>query len=474
MLPPDHPQRRTLADEVHARPPEPLGTPSRASYIALLVEPHDRARELAHIVALCERHAVEPPDGQATQFSVQIGPVRLKWERHGEFSAITLFAPGPSGRPFSEPVVALLPADWVAALPGVALVAAHAEVIAAGDGSPDAEALSGHFAGNIVVGAEVGEGAGLAFTDFRVHADGFSRVLLCNRSFTTRQAGRMLQRLFEIEAYRMMALLALPVARRLSPRCLEIERSLATLTARIAADAGDDEALLQELTRLAAELESELTASQFRFGACRAYHALVTTRIAELRERRLAGIQTIDEFMARRLNPAVATCETVSRRLHGLSERVAQVSGLLSTRVDIKRERQNQALLASMDRRAKQQLRLQQTVEGLSLAAIVYYVVGLLGYAAKAGKAGGLAIEPDLLIGAAIPIVAAAVFLMLRRTRRRLHNAESESASPVCVGRDCPRPEHHGAAQQSGFEDGRRPQALSAASAQTLTARTTW
>ena len=125
--------------------------------------------------------------------------------------------------------------------------------------------------------------------------------------------------------------------------------------------------------------------------------------------------------MARRLTPAVATCDTASRRLHRLSERVAQASALLSTRVDIARERQNQALLASMDRRAKLQLRLQQTVEGLSAAAIVYYVVGVLGYLAKAAKAGGLPLQPDLLVGLAVPVVAVFVILALRRARHRLH-----------------------------------------------------
>ncbi len=426
MLPPDHQQRLALADEVHARPPEPLETPSRATYIALLVAPEDRERELAHIAALCERFAAPPPHGGVTQFGAQFGPVRFKWERHGEFSSFTLFTPGLSQRPFSEPAVALLPAGWLAGLPGTTLVAAHAKLVAASVAPSDAAALAGHFGGNIVVGAQIGDGAGMAYTDFRIHPDGFARFLVCDHGFTPRQAGRMLQRLFEIEAYRMMALLALPVARGQAPRTLEIERALSTLTGKIAAEGGDDEALLQELTRLAARIEGELTGSQFRFGACRAYHALVLTRIGELRERRLPGIQTIDEFMARRLNPAVETCATMARRLHDLSERVAQISALLSTRVDIKRERQNQSLLASMDRRAKLQLRLQQTVEGLSLAAIVYYVIGLVGYAAKAGKAGGLAIDPDLLMGLAIPVVALAVLLMLRRARRHLHGGDTE------------------------------------------------
>lgn len=105
---------------------------------------------------------------------------------------------------------------------------------------------------------------------------------------------------------------------------------------------------------------------------------------------------------------------------------MAQISALLSTRVDIKRERQNQDLLASMDRRARLQLRLQQTVEGLSLAAIVYYVVGLVAYVAKAGKSAGLPIEADLLVGLALPVVALTVLLVLRRARRRLHRAEPD------------------------------------------------
>lgn len=425
MLPPDHTQRRDLADEVHARPPEPLITPSRATYVAVLVDSADRPAEYEKIAALCKQYGAVPPAHGATQFSTQLEAVRFKWERHGEFSAFTLLTPGLSTRPFSEPVAALMPAGWLASLPGTTIVAAHAKLISTPAAPPEPDVLADYFNGELVVGAMVGEGAGWAFTDFRIHSDGFARFLLCDRSFTPRQAGRMMQRLFEIEAYRMMALLALPIARRLAPRTLEIEQALSALTHRIAADGGDDETLLQTLTNLAAEIERELTSSQFRFGACRAYHELVTTRIEELREQRLAGVQTIEEFMTRRLNPAVQTCATVSRRLHDLSERITQISALLSTRVDIKRERQNQALLTSMDRRAKLQLRLQQTVEGLSLAAIVYYVTGLVAYCAKAAKTAGWPIEPDLAVGLSVPLVALAVFYAIRRARRGLLKSEA-------------------------------------------------
>ncbi len=423
LLAAEHPQRLALANEVHARPSEPLSTPSRATHVAVLVDREARPQEVAHLAALCAHFGAAPPDAAASHFSVELGALALKWERHSEFSGYTFTAAGTSPAPFSHPPVLLLPPGWLAAVPGRVLVAAHGKLVAMPPGEPDAAFLARHFGGNMVIGGSVGGGAGAAYTDFRIHRDGFSRLLLLDNGFTPRQAGRMMQRLFEIEAYRMMALLALPIARERAAHLAEIEATLAAVTAEIAAGGGDDEALLHKVTRLAAEVESGLAASQFRFSACRAYDELVSTRMAELREERLPGVQPIAEFMARRFTPAVATCASVSQRLHDLSERVARASGLLSTRVDIARERQNQALLSSMDRRARLQLRLQETVEGLSVAAIVYYAAGLVGYLAKAAKGSGLKLEPDVVVGAAVPLLALLVVVATRRARRRLRAA---------------------------------------------------
>jgi uncharacterized membrane-anchored protein len=431
LLPPDHPNRLNLADEVHVRPPEAVETPSRATYVAVLFDHDQRPRERVHLAQLCERFGVTPPGSDAIHFTAEIGDVRLKWERHGEFSGYTFTASGRSPVPFSEPPVALLPPEWLAEMPGSTIFAAHAILIPADAEPPSGEFLASHFGGNVVVGAEIGGGSGLAFTDFRIHSDGFARFLLIDRSFTARQAGRMLQRLFEIETYRMMSLLALPVAREQTQRLVAAERSLTVLTEDIARRGADDESLLQQLTYLAAELESRLAASQFRFGACRAYHDLVIARIAELREIRLPGIQTIEEFMVRRFTPAAATCASTSQRLHQLSERVAQASALLSTRVDIAHEKQNQTLLESMNQRAKLQLLLQQTVEGLSVAAIVYYVAGLVSYLAKALKAAGLHIDTDIAIGIAIPIVGGLVFWTVRRAHHKIFTGlDRAAASP--------------------------------------------
>ncbi len=422
-FPPDHPQRIALADEVHARPPERVVTPSRVSYLAILVESEARAQELRHLQVLCSRHDVPGPPNDATHFRTALGGLRLKWERHGEFSGYTFAVEGAAGNPFGDTAASMLPPGWLAGVPGRTVAAVHAEVSQASPEAPDPSTLTQRFRGLTVVGASIADGAAALYTDFKLDDEGCSRVWLINQSLSEAQTGRTLQRLFEIEAYRVLALLALPIARRQSPRIATIEASLATLTDRMARESGDgtnDESVLQELTRLAAEVESGIAASQFRFGACEAYHGLVLRRIAELREVRLSGLQTIDEFMSRRLAPAAATCANVSQRLKSLADRIGQASALLATRVGIEREHQNQTLLASMDRRAKLQLRLQQTVEGLSIAAIVYYVAGLIGYLAKALRSLGMRLDPDVAVGVSIPIVAGMLLLGLRRNRRRL------------------------------------------------------
>lgn len=444
LFPPDHPERIALAEEVHARPSEALQTPAQASYVAVLIDPDARVREVRHLQNLCRRQGVDGPPSGATHFRTQFqtpsGELRLKWERHGEFSSYTVIrcgdgsgtgsGSGASAAIAGAPPAQGLPPGWLAELPGTTMAAVTIEFVATAAveptqaGQADGERIAAVFGHQVVVGATVADGAARVYSDFRIHEDGCSRFLIFDHSLTPGQSGRLLQRLAEIEAYRTLALLALPIARRQSPRIVQIEQALARLTDGSALNQADDEALLQQLTQLAAEIESGLSASQFRFGACRAYDALVRRRIVELREQRLPGLQTIEEFMSRRFVPAVATCNTVSQRLHDLSERVAQASALLSTRVDILRERQNQSLLASMDRRAKLQLRLQQTVEGLSVAAITYYAVSLLGYLAKALKSAGLPLEPDLVTGIAVPLVAVAVLLAVRRERRRINRSE--------------------------------------------------
>lgn len=421
MLPSDHPQRFELNNEVHARPPEALSAPVCISYIALFSNWSQREQEQQGVAELARRLGAPAPWPDSNHFSADLGPFRMVWERHTEFARYTFIAPSAGDDPFAEPAISHLPAKWIETRPGEIIVAAHAALIP-GDHPLDPDDVSARlFQGNALVGSAVSGGAGLAFTDFRVRSDGFSRILVQDRSMTPLEAGRMVQRLLEIDTYRMLALLALPIARELAPFLSERERDLAQITdALIHAKEADEPVLLDRLTRLAAEIDSRDAANHFRFSAATAYYALVQRRIDELREERIEGLQTFHEFTERRLAPAMNTCRAVAERQDALSRRVARATQLLSTRVDITRERQNRAVLESMNRRAQLQLRLQSTVEKLSIAAVTYYVVGLIGYAVKGLSIGGLKLSPELAMAVSIPVVAALVWLGMRGLRKRV------------------------------------------------------
>ena len=166
LLPPDHPERAVLAAEVHARPPQPLQAPSRASYVAVQIDTEARAAELTHIEALCRLAGVPAPPASGTQWSASMGALRFKWERHGEFSSYTVFAAGLGTPPFAQPAAALLPAGWLAGVPGQTVFAAHAELApAAGltsgpSDAPTAAQLGAYFDSQVVVGVGIGDGAG--------------------------------------------------------------------------------------------------------------------------------------------------------------------------------------------------------------------------------------------------------------------------------------------------------------------------
>ena len=420
-LPSNHPQRFALNYELHARPFAELRPPTRASYLAMLADDMARPAEQSCLAELCTRYGQPPPSAAVNHFSVDLGPFQLKWERHTEFTSYTFLVNAPFAVPsaFASPVIGQVPQAWLAGLPGSIIAAAHVAVIPSAAGPPLTEEIAPLFDDNAVVGARIGEGAGAAYTDFRVHADGFSRFLIFDLRLTSRQAGRMLQRMLEIETYVMQALLTFPLARGLLPELADTDRRLVEITTRMAeASPADEPALLDQLTRLAAGIEHSVSSTHYRFSATRAYHALVDRRIAELREMRIEGVQTFREFTERRLAPAMNTCESVARLQATLSERIDRASHLLRTRVEITREQQNQALLASMDRRAKLQLRLQQTVEGLSVAAVTYYIVGMVGYLAKAVETLGVTLNPGLVMAAAVPVVALLAALGVRHIRR--------------------------------------------------------
>lgn len=418
----DHPLRRELNDEVHARPFKLIAAPCAVSYLVYLNRDCPLEQELAHVAGLCAHFHHAPPTAGVIQFSANLGPMRFRWTRHSEFSTLTWVERKPSLNPFADSPRRHIPADWLAQLPQSVLLSVEVAVLAYDVVVAESENISNtFFAGNDLIGVKLADGAGLAYTDFRIHDDGSSRYLLIDCEMGPRQSGRMLQRLLEMDTYRMMASMGLPLAKGLQPELSATDQELAELTLVMSGTGLEDEQnLLVQLTELAARIESALSRTDMRFAATRAYFEIVQRRISELRESRIPGLQPFSEFMQRRLLPAMETCESVARSQRILAKRVNRAAALLRTRVEISRESQNQQLLVSMNRRAQLQLRLQETVEGLSVAAITYYTVGLVGYAAKGLKAAGVDVKPELLSGIAIPVVALAVALGLRRMRRKL------------------------------------------------------
>lgn len=419
-LPVNHPQRLALANEVHARPPASLTTPEHVSYLALLMDESQREAEDRALAALGKLLNLALPAPDTGHLIVDAGTFRFKWERHTEFSSYTFFRPAMPSDGADATALDAVPPEWVAELPGRLIAAAHVSVRRPLPTEPGS-ILDQRIFADAVVGAEISEGAGWVFTDFRVGGDGFLRFLLLDQALSGRQAGRTVQRLVEIETYRTVALLGFPVAKGVAAFLNRAEEELAQLTQRMSrADPSQDTALLDDLTRLAAQVEQSLATSAYRFGASQAYYDLVRRRVADLREQRIAGIQTIEEFMARRLAPAMATCAAIARRQEELSARIARASQFLRTRVDIELAEQNQELLVQMNRRAKLQLRLQQTVESISIVAMTYYAAGLVGYVAKSAKSVGWPVNVEVAVGVSVPIILLVLVMGLRKMRKRL------------------------------------------------------
>ena len=424
--PPEHALRRALAAELHARPPRPRRAPLRISHLALLTGEAGAGAERAHLAALCARFGVSPPPDGITHFSAEFDDGdsgwALTWERHTEFSTYTMYCAGSPAAPFADPALARLPGGWRAGLAGELLTAAQLDMLPADAPIPDADTLAALFGGRGVVGGLVAGSRAQVWTDFALDTAGAVRLLVQDRGLTPTQAGRLVQRLLEIETYRMMALLALPLAREVAPKITRMERRLGEVVGAVNRVEGieGERALLQDLAALAAEVETMAASTPYRFGAGRAYHALCLRRLDELRESRVEGQSTLAEFLDRRLTPAMRTCETMHQRLEALSERVSRAGNLLRTRVDVTLEQQNLALLASMNRRARLQLRLQQMVEGLSVIAITYYAVGLVAYLAQAAAGAGLPVHKDVAVGVALPFVLGLVWWGIRRLKRRL------------------------------------------------------
>ncbi|MBK5968945.1 MULTISPECIES: DUF3422 family protein [Thiorhodovibrio] len=439
----DHPLRYALTEELHARTFEPLRAPARVAHLAVVCGERGSGRNDRHLKRLLEHFDAPVPERPGQYHYARLCNLQLRWERHTEFVTYSFASEEDVSDPFARNPLEDLPPDWLRELPGEVISSVLLVLEPRDAPERDNQGLVALFGGNPVMGSQVVGGAGLAYSDMRIHDDGHGRILLRDIALSEDQAGRLVKRVMEINAYRAMALLGLPLARRATAllsdadqRLTEVAKTIARSSAQRDAGARSSDAvaakvplereLLADLTALATEIESVAAQTTYRFEASSAYYRIVEQRLVQLRQQRIEGLQTLNEFLEARLAPAVATCVSTGERQQRLAERAGRLIGLLRARVEVSLQEQNRGLLDSMDRRARIQLRLQETVEGLSVIAISYYGAGLVGYLLKGLAETGYPVNATLGLAAAVPIIALLTWFALHRTKRHLRR-QSES-----------------------------------------------
>lgn len=407
---PAHTLRASVLGEVHARPHPLISAPRLLIQVAFSTEGGFTV-DHAVLADLSRTAGLSAPDKTARHHVMPSGNGTLRWERHTEFSTYLYEGPLENGHAQMHPFGSAFKA------PGAVLSGIRLEIRKQ---PKDLRRILSAYDAASTCCSSIEGGAATIITDFRQDADGLTRMTLLDNGLSPVRAGALGQMLIEIETYRTFAMLGLPLAQSLSPRIRRIEDRMADLTREMRDDEGrESERLLAELSALAAELEADAASSLYRFGASKAYEGIVAERLNALEEMPARGFETWGAFLQKRMAPAMRTCRSVEERQANLSRKLTRATTLLRTWVDVDLEKQNSALLASMNTRASSQLRLQQTVEGLSVAAVTYYVVGLFSYIAKGVEKDFPFLSSTLATALFVPFALITVWLLVRRIRNR-------------------------------------------------------
>ncbi len=442
-----HPLRHEVMAETNARPALPAAPPCLCEHLVFLSGELDAQKDWENVRSVAQQLGKTLGNDAEQQLVLEDDDVIFKWERHTEFCSYTVLHKNPpedlerifrTDIPSDGENITAQKQDMQATtrLTDALSIRAKGEPVVAlrlyidtpqaprWSDSGERELLSG----NRIIAVTANGGKTKIMTDFNFHSDGFSHFLVSDNSDNPNRLGRLAQRLIDIETYRTLALITWPLAKSAGRDIGQIDSELRKLIQEIGGAGPQDQArLLSELTALAARAETVGAETNFRFSAAKAYYSIVTSRLGELREERIEGNQRLSSFIERRLGPAIRSFQAILDRQNSTSERIARASSLLRTKVDVELERQNQDLLASMDRRSQLQLRLQQTVEGLSVAAISYYCIGILSWLLKGIPKTFLPVDPAVITTVAAPLIILSIWLMVRRIRKSAHDGEKHS-----------------------------------------------
>ena len=247
-MPPDlpmniHPLRVELHDEIHTRPRPDVAAPHAIAHLSVLRPRVQSGGRPEALLDWCTRNNIAPPSAQQSHFDASIGSLRLKWERHGEFDDYTAYTPQCDGNhPFAVSPADELLREVVKPESGQVIAALRMAIVPVDDGGFDS-ARPVRLLGSGVVGAAIADGDAAIFSNFKLDEEGFGRFLLIDKATRPSQLGRAVQRIIEIEVYRMMAMLAFPEARELGASLHRIEIDLAGLVARLDSAGPEEEPL---------------------------------------------------------------------------------------------------------------------------------------------------------------------------------------------------------------------------------------
>lgn len=417
-----HPLRAALYDELHIRPFHSITIPHQISHLAFRALKKEQGDAIGLLCELCRQYQIPLPDPGASGFLQDFGDFVLQWESHVEFYSITIMRSATvDGELFDQPAITQLSSDWLARQPGEIVAAFHLAVTDS-QGAVEEEALHRHFEGHPISISEAAQGNATLYTAFRLHDDGFGRFIVQNQGMAGEQMGRLTRRLTEMETYRLFAMLAFPLAKQIAPQLVEMDQQLAQILSGLSGinSIEEERELLQQLSQQESRLEIWRSETNRRFSGARAYHEMIQDRLERITEKKVKCNPTLGDFMRRRLDPALRTCSSVHNMMEDLSTRIERASDLMRTRINLTLQEQNRTLLATMNRRSQLQFRLQETVEGLSVVAISYYLIGLIKYLFGGLPIAAWGLNKSILLACSIPVVLGAVLLVTKQIKHRL------------------------------------------------------
>ena len=408
----EHPLRRWAVDEMRLRRFAPVSHHCDMYQAVRLIDASERAAEDHWLLndrpkfddwSLAARHG----SGHTSS------GIHFLWERHTEASTLTLIFPNDAPADVRTRYI-----KWLEQWPGAVVRATHVFVIPAAqgiDGHLDKLGISRHE----MVCCDINAGLRI-WSDFGIHDDGYGRLLITAGDVEDGERGRIVQRMQELGNYRNLALLGFPTVQKYGPQVDLLEQRLSDHAMRVATADDDDETLLNQLAEISSELELIRSASGFRLSATAAYAEVAADRLASLNVQPVANYQSLTDFTERRLVPASRTCSVFRQRLSHIAERISGVMHSLDVRIDIRIKAQNLGLMQSMERSTQLQLRLQTLVEGLSVIAAAYYLIGLIAYVVKASEAYPSGSSSDVLTGVITLPVILLIYLFVQRLRHKV------------------------------------------------------